>query len=77
LIQNGEHWYFCTTVVFYICFSKPWYLYREGAALPINALISQKGGTGKTTLATNLACAFTDSGDVILLDPELQGSAWE
>ena len=45
--------------------------------MPIIALINQKGGTGKTTLATNLACAFAESGNVFLLDADLQGSAWD
>lgn len=43
--------------------------------MPIIAFVNQKGGTGKTTLATNLACAFTENGQVTLLDADPQGSA--
>ena len=35
-----------------------------------------KGGTGKSTIAVNLACALADAGDtVILVDADLQGTA--
>lgn len=42
-------------------------------------LVTQKGGTGKTTLATSLAVAATEAGEsVVLLDLDPQGSlmAW-
>ena len=45
--------------------------------MSIIALVNQKGGTGKTTLATNLSYAFSDSGKVVLLDADPQGSAWD
>ena len=36
----------------------------------------EKGGTGKTTLATNLACLFKQQGkDILLVDTDKQGSA--
>lgn len=43
--------------------------------MPIIAVVNQKGGTGKTTLSTNLACALAESNPVLLLDADPQGSA--
>ena len=43
--------------------------------MPVIAIINQKGGVGKTCLATNLASALRDQGRVLLLDCDPQGSA--
>lgn len=42
----------------------------------IIAVINQKGGVGKTTIATNIAsCLHADGGNVLLVDLDPQGSA--
>jgi chromosome partitioning protein len=44
----------------------------KGASVPAIALLSQKGGAGKTTLAVHLAVA---SGDALIIDTDNQKSA--
>ena len=43
--------------------------------MPVIAVVNQKGGVGKTTLATNLASALAGTGQVVILDADLQASA--
>ena len=43
--------------------------------MPVIAIVNQKGGTGKTTLSTNLAWALAANSPVLLLDADAQGSA--
>jgi chromosome partitioning protein len=46
--------------------------------MPIIAVVNQKGGTGKTTVATNLATLFAIQGpEVLLVDADPQQSALE
>jgi chromosome partitioning protein len=46
--------------------------------MPIIAVVNEKGGTGKTTVATNLAVLFAgQTREVLLVDADPQGSALE
>lgn len=45
--------------------------------MPVIAIVNEKGGTGKTTLSTNLAVALAQDGTVFLLDADPQGSSWD
>jgi chromosome partitioning protein len=50
----------------------------KGLEMPIIAVVNQKGGTGKTTVATNLATLFVgQQGKVLLVDADPQQSALE
>lgn len=44
--------------------------------MPVIAVLNQKGGSGKTTIATNLARAYLEMGhSVLLVDSDKQGSS--
>jgi chromosome partitioning protein len=53
-------------------------LASKGRWMPIMAVVNQKGGTGKTTVTTNLATLFATHGtEVLLVDADPQQSALE
>ena len=43
--------------------------------MPVVAILNRKGGTDKTTLATNLAWVLAEKADVLLLDADPQTTA--
>jgi chromosome partitioning protein len=52
------------------------YSSKEAGMMRVIAVLNQKGGAGKTTIATHLARALQlDGADVLLVDSDPQGSA--
>src|SRR3954447_4939195 len=52
---------------------------RGGLAMKTVALVNQKGGSGKTTIALHLAAAFWQHGENVLvldLDPQASAAEW-
>ena len=57
-----------------LCTIEPWFRHTE-VRMPVIAIVNQKGGTGKTSLATNLGSALAQEQTVLLLDADAQGSS--
>jgi Mrp family chromosome partitioning ATPase len=54
----------------------PDYIGRLSRSIPVLLFANQKGGVGKTTLATNVAACFAERGErVLVIDLDYQGSA--
>src|SRR5215468_131586 len=52
---------------------------KEGASMKIVVLLSQKGGTGKSTIATHLAVCAARHGQAVALfdiDPQASAAKW-
>jgi cellulose biosynthesis protein BcsQ len=54
----------------------PGYIEKLSSSIPVLLFANQKGGVGKTTLATNVAACFAERGErVLVIDLDYQGSA--
>jgi chromosome partitioning protein len=71
-VQKGERRYFCTLECRKTVLGDEAFRARRARRI---AILNQKGGTGKTTTAVNLAAGLAERGhEVLLLDTDAQGN---